>query len=276
MFVKPIGKYVARCFLQNQWFVAIAILLGACEKTPQFVEQVPHPVLVSKTITIQEFVRNQADIIWVIDNSSSMNEEQEALIENMDYFINAFTSQAQGAQAHWRMALLSTDESESPYVGFEPWDYLDHNHPDPVGRFNAAIAKLGTSGNSSAEQAFNPLRWSLAIYGDFLRENSKLFIIIVSDEDEQSHNVSVDHFIEFLHSLKNPDSIFTYGVFPLENRNCGISMDYSNSRYREFMKKTNGLVFPCVWEIMAKDCHYSVRTLPKKYPFPKLNWIRLR
>ena len=219
--------------------LSILFLFYSCER-PNFIKKVDPPTLISKSYTVREFVKNQAEIVWVIDNSGSMDEHQQSVIANMDIFMNSFVQSTKGAD--WRMALLSTDKDEQPYIGFLPYNYLDHTDPDAVMRFNRAVASLGTSGDASYEQAFYPIQAALSIYSDFLRENSKLFLIIVSDELEQG-KVAVDDFLRFLYSLRDPEDIATYGVFSMSEDGCGMD-EFIGSRYAEFIQKTNGLTFP--------------------------------
>ena len=218
--------------------LCILLVFCSCERAG-FIKKVEPPEVISKSYTVQEFVRNQAEIVWVIDNSGSMQSYQNAVIQNMQIFIDSFVQSTSGSD--WRMALLSTDKSDVPYIGFLPHDYLDSSDPYPAGRFNSAVASLGIGGDYT-EQAFYPIQRALSVYKDFLRENSKLFIIIVSDELEQS-NGSVDDFLRFLYSLKDPEDIATYGVFAMGEQDCGYD-EFAGSRYEEFTKKTNGMTFP--------------------------------
>ena len=225
-------------FVNKLFGISILFLLYSCEK-PSFIKKVDPPILISKSYTVQEFVRNQADIIWVIDNSGSMREYQEAIIANMERFIDAFVKNAKGAQ--WRMGLLSTSKGDRPYVGFMRNDLLNSFDPDPVARFNRAVSLLGTDGDAT-EEAFYPIQRALHTYHDFVRETSKLFIVLVSDELEQGDQ-SVTDFINFLYTLKDADSIATYGVFEMSEIGCGDE-EFTGSRYAEFVARTNGLTFP--------------------------------
>ena len=220
------------------WPCVFFFLFCSCER-PTFVKEVDPPVLISKSYAVQEFVRNYADIIWVIDNSGSMQEFQNAVIQNMDTFMDAFVQTARGA--NWRMGLISTDKTEMPYIGFTFYDYLDNNSIEPVERFNQAVRRLGTSG-SSDEESFLPIERAITLYPNFLRENAKLFIIIVSDEREGGDE-TVDDFLDFVYSLKAPEDVAAYGVFEMPERGCGQEK-FIDSRYAEFIHKTNGLVFP--------------------------------
>ncbi len=224
---------------------ASLVLFSACED-PEFVKRVdPVPrVQSNRSYTVQDLVSGKAEILWVIDNSGSMDSYQREVMRNMDIFIQGFTQTASGAD--WRMGLISTDVSQQPFIGFTNSDRLDHTDTRPVARFNAAIRQLG-GGGSNTEKAFEPIERAFSRYPDFLRQNSELFIVIVSDEREQSRG-SVQDFINYLHSIRPPASISTYGIFEKRENGCG-SETFRGSRYGDFMNLTNGLSF----EICAPD-----------------------
>ena len=224
-------------FMNSMLGLCVLLIFCSCER-PGFIKKVRPAEVVSKSYTVQEFVGNRAEIVWVIDNSGSMRSYQEAVIQNMQIFIDSFVQSTRGSD--WRMALLSTEKSELPYIGFSPYSYLESSDINPVARFNSAVKKLGING-SGPEESFYPIQMALTVYKDFLREGSKLFIIVVSDEREQG-DMSVDDFLQFLYTLRDPEDIATYGVLGMKEQKCGID-NYFGGRYHEFIKKTNGLMF---------------------------------
>jgi hypothetical protein len=172
----------------------------------------------------------------VIDNSGSMGEEQSAVIQNAEIFMRKFKALAQGM--NWRMGLLSTDVSQGPFLGFDPNNRLDFNTLDPVQTFRTAVASLGTGGDGT-ERAFEPIMQSFRRYPDFLRENAKLFLILVSDEEEQS-NISVPGFVSYLTTLKKDlSNVVTFGI--MNEQQCGSA--FGGTRYDEFLQATNGKLF---------------------------------
>jgi hypothetical protein len=73
--------------VMRRWAVMLG-LLAACEDDPIGVVAVPDQ-------QIDEFTQVQAaevDILWVVDNSTSMTEEQALLADNFDRFIQSFTA----------------------------------------------------------------------------------------------------------------------------------------------------------------------------------------
>lgn len=178
----------------------------------------------------------QGDIIWVIDNSGSMSDYQQSIQINMNLFIREFSSAAQGTD--WRMGLVSTDRTDSPYIGFSSLDRLDSSTTEPVLLFNQAVARLGTDG-SPTEQPLEAVRNAITSHPDFLRPGAKLFVIVVTDEEDQSQRTVAD-YVSFLHSLVPAANITSYGVFGGLEPNCGSMPRYSGTRNSEFMQATNG------------------------------------
>ena len=187
------------------------------------------------------------DIVWVLDNSGSMLDYQQGLATKVEGFLYRLQSKGK-RKVDVKMGLLSTDINDLPYVGFFPYDIIHNSNPHALEQFKAAITRLGTGG-SGVEQAFDPVKLALLSH-PFLREDSKLVVIVVSDEPEQSlplHPVNprgTASFISFLYSLRDFDSISTYGLLEMPERGCGNGDDYSRSRYDILIQATNGKAFP--------------------------------
>ena len=59
---------------------------------------------------IQQPERNKVDVLWVIDNSGSMEQEQQALILSFESFIQYFID----SDLDWHIGVTSTDMSPDP------------------------------------------------------------------------------------------------------------------------------------------------------------------
>ncbi len=161
----------------------------------------------------QEFC-DKMDILFVIDNSGSMAEEQENLAANFPLFIDvldAFQTEI-GSQIDYRVAVTSTGRdmswTEELLPGFPfpasqtgengallqrcdmPRPWLERADPDVASTF-ACAAELGSSG-ANIEM---PLYAVKLAFGDriadgtnagFLREDALLAIVILTDEDDCS------------------------------------------------------------------------------------------
>lgn len=137
------------------------------------------------------------DILWVIDNSSSMEAHQNSVIANMNSFVTGLVG---NKALHWKMGLISTSDGEGPYVGFASNDLLDYQSPNVVTRFNYAVARLGLDGDVY-EKEYDPIISVLRAYPDFVRPNAYLAIIIVSDAPEQSYRTTAE-FLSELTAIK--------------------------------------------------------------------------
>lgn len=220
-------------------FVAAFALSGCAEST--FLHEVIAPLERPKRteeFVIKEIVRSRADILWVIDNSGSMNSYQEAVIRNTETFIREFSKNTVGTD--WKMGLLSTDTNDPPYIGFRPGDELTSTTINPVLLFQAAVGRLGTYGDGT-EKVYDPVILALDRFPTFLRPGAKLFIIVVSDEEEQSRSYSTATFLSTLRSrLAAPDHLITYSVLGDDAAGCYTGFRYAGSRYEEFVTQSAG------------------------------------
>ena len=141
-------------------------------------------------------LNNQIDILWVVDNSGSMDPLQQNLVANFNSFVTRF--QALGFD--YKMAVTTTDSYLSEpqfknnpslarvrdgYGSFHTgFNYITPFIPNIVGNF-VENATQG-SGGSGDERAFSSLLDTLTspVNSDFHRPGAFLAVIILSDEDD--------------------------------------------------------------------------------------------
>jgi hypothetical protein len=237
----------------NKVYLAITLLiLASCGKDNDFLyRQVPHPPPAVEIKEVNHVLKESGsvDILWVIDNSGSMDPYQQDVITHTDKFINEFTS---GVNIDWRMGLISSSEEEQPYLGFAQYNgqFFDYTDPNPVGTFTNAVAKLGTGGNY-IEKFFGPsLQWISS--DQFSRSDSFLAIIMISDEEEQTDGLTAKMFLDQLKFLKGgrDDLIKVYAAIASSDLNppCpnASSNKYFGTPWEEIVSMTGGLAFsPC-------------------------------
>lgn len=134
------------------------------------------------------------DIVFVIDNSFTMEEEQENLRKNFPRFaqvLDRFTTKS-GEPLDYRVAVTSTDSDRDKGAfrtnggSGRPW--LDRSDGIIVDAFSRR-ATLGTGG-SSYERPLESLRLALTeriadgANGSFRRDDALLAFVILTDEDE--------------------------------------------------------------------------------------------
>lgn len=168
-----------------------------------------------KTDVITQVTTPKVDILWVIDDSCSMSEEQAKLATNFDAFMNFFVDSG----LDWHIGVVSTDTEASDQngrlQGAAGYRYINTDTPSPVQTF-AAMATLGINGaidergRRGAWKALTEPRLS-GYNSGFYREEASLHVITITDEDDASGNQPTrNEFIQFLLSLKQDPEMVTY------------------------------------------------------------------
>ena len=155
---------------------------------------------------------NATDILWVVDNSGSMGQEQASLAVNFSSFVQIVDA----LNMDYQIGVTTTDLADNGLLeGTTP--IVTPNTPDPAGTF-AANVNIGTNGSAS-EKAFDGGYLALSSPNidpggpnySFLRESAGLRLIFVSDEQEQSTILAGGDpaaYVNYFQSLKaNPDHV---------------------------------------------------------------------
>jgi len=143
------------------------------------------------------------DILFVVDNSGSMSANQTQLANNFDTFINVFAVSG----VDYQIAFITTDDPD--FVG----DIITPLTTDPVAEATSQIASIGWSG-SPHEKGFDMSYQATSAGGDaapgstFLRDDARLVVIYISDEDDFSTTISLGvDMANHLYSLKSSPSL---------------------------------------------------------------------
>ncbi len=164
-------------------------------------------------------INRDLDILFVIDNSASMGEEQDSLAANFDRFVEVLSS-IEGGLPNVHIGVVSTDLGAGPYgiegctgsgdngvlqssargscsVPSESWirDVLaedgtrSRNYNGDLSEVFSCIARLGDTG-CGFEQPLEAMRRALngsnAVNQGFLRAQALLAVVIITDEDDCS------------------------------------------------------------------------------------------
>jgi hypothetical protein len=156
----------------------------------------------------------RTDILFVIDNSGSMKEEQEEVAERLPNFV-AELQQGAGVAQDFQVGVISTGvylrqgdgtvlqyPSESGKLQPVPGSgerILSSTDPNLVGKFQALIVAQGIAGSGqevpfeAVQLALSPplVDSNLALGGNggFLRDGARLLVVVASDEDDCSESV---------------------------------------------------------------------------------------
>lgn len=168
----------------------------------------------------------QVDILWVIDNSQTMAEEQDKLLGSFDAFIRYFA----GSGLDFHVGVVSTDMEDPEQSGRLVLDdsgggrYIDTSYDlDQAASSFAERAALGTDG-SSDERGRDAAYAALTSQRDgtnagFYRQDAALAMIAISDERDYSR-MSVQDFSDWALSLKQGPAVSFNAIVGLDVDDC--------------------------------------------------------
>jgi hypothetical protein len=180
------------------------------------------------------------DMIWIIDNSSSMSEETEIVRNNLVNFL----SQVE-ARSNLNFAIISgTDSNYGVELSQEDYDkgYVQINKKTAIGKFlddvKYYIPKLIANGS--------------------IRENSQKIIIMVGDDDftTASGRTTNDEFMNLMSSYINLKDLTIHSFVGLDS-NVSPCATRAGVRAAELASDTKGLTF----NICEKDWYNHFKSI---------------
>lgn len=164
---------------------------------------------------------DQIDLLWVVDNSASMDPLQQNMTANFNSFINQFVSK--GYDFHLAVTTTDTYLSDPGFnnhpAGAQFVDGIGTTHtgvfdilPTTPNLINTFVTNASQGANGSGdERAFSSLRSALnsPLNSGFLRSTSFMGVIILSDEDDFS-SVNRPEY-SWLYRGGVPDHDYSYG-----------------------------------------------------------------
>lgn len=208
---------------------------------------------------------NQIDILWVVDDSKSMAEEQEALADGFSDFIASIEE----SNTDFNLGVISTsfdsDDADRGSLIGDP-AVITADTPSYEAEFQQRVL-LGTEGSDKEKGlaagafALSSVMQAGANEG-FLRDDAFLLVVFVTDEDDCSDDGLLDDFgpgacydqsdrlvpvtdlVQDYWEVKGPSQLFTGGIIgptagEADAQGCGDSVAPGH-RYREFLGYTGG------------------------------------
>lgn len=167
--------------MRSRWLFLSLLALVGCKKTSdlKFTESV--------TEVFQQVPSNKVDILWVLDSSVSMVEEQARVQNGAADFIDHLDTT--GMDFHLGVITTDVEAADADALIGSP-AYLTADDPDYVESFKSRV-NVGTDGEqmeSGLEAAVRAVTSPLVdgANAGFLREDARLSVIVVSDEDDCS------------------------------------------------------------------------------------------
>ncbi len=184
------------------------------------------------------------DIMWVVDNSGSMADEQAALGANFDSFITQFINR----NVDFKMGITTTDTSSDAKKGkmvagsdSKLTSAMAAANPNQFMNDFKALVNVGTRGSGN-EMGLMATEGFMEKYADsFIRPDAYLAIVILSDEEDQSPK-DVVKYTEHLKSFKaNAGLVKIYSIVNAKNVNTGGNT-IGHARYEEASDRTAGVM----------------------------------
>lgn len=207
-----------------------------------------------QTDIFQQLVDNKVDILWVVDDSGSMSEEQTQLANNFASFIGF----ADTLGVDYQVGVTTTEINDA--VSGKIWSCNGHpkiitpTTPNKVQAFQCAANVTSPPGNTrpnpggsdEAEAGLQAARLALDVpvvtaeNAGFLRTDARLAVIIVSDEEDQSPG-SVNLYIDFFRNIKgfaNPQLVSVSAIAGDVPNGCATAE--AGTRYQQAVSALNG------------------------------------
>lgn len=255
-------------------WTASAVLAGCAQKAPSF-SLLSDENNFSQTPTV---TNGKIDILWVIDNSGSMASSQENVANNFDSFIDLFNEKGMD----YRMAVVTTEAYRALYTesqeiarfrdgtdatGHTGVFVIDPTTPELKQTFLKNMLQ-GVNG-SGDERAFQSIKSALSNqinipYG-FPREDAFLSVILVSDEDDFSHDAqdsragqygyaglhTIQSYVDFLDGITGGNASsrnFNFNTISILDESCLDDLNVESPgrrigvRYQELANASRGII----------------------------------
>ena len=199
---------------------------------------------VTETFHQTEEETKKLDIMWVIDNSGSMADEQASLGENFDSFITQFINK----DVDFKMGITTTDTSSSKKKGkmvtgsdTKLTSAAAAANPNQFMTDFKTLVNVGTSG-SGYEKGLEATEGFMEKYADsFVRPDAYLAVVILSDEEDQSPK-TVKAYTDYLKSFKsNAGLVKIYSIVNVNDVNTGGNT-VGHVRYQQATEQTSGVM----------------------------------
>lgn len=194
------------------------------------VSGIAHPGA-AHTDAFEQLGNNQTDVLFVIDNSGSMSEDQASLAANFGSFLAVVTA----LDVDFHLGVVTTDVGGDLGQLQGSVRVITPSTPDPQATFDAN-ANVGGSG-SGIEQGFHSAYLALSppnvdgANAGFLREAAGLRIVFVSDEAEQSGSIlgwsREDYLIWFQNLKANPEHVVLSSILDTAAQCADPADDYA-------------------------------------------------
>jgi len=271
--------------LRSVSVLALVAALGGCDQeftisTESRVYGEPNPMEVEPPIqvdSIHQVTTPEVDILYIVDNSCSMAEEQAQLSTNFPRFMDYFL----GSGLDYHIGVVSTDMVDPNHSGklIEKGGvkYIDDETEAPTQIFSE-MAVLGTGGHyeeEGREAAYTALELRKEGHNaDFIREDATLHLVMISDEPDGSGNdiISQSEFVKYLTELKWDSDMVTFSSIVGPPGGCGTGFGGVQAEegvgYLEVSDEVGGIKHSiCTedWDLVLDELGMQAAGLKREY-----------
>ena len=243
-----------------RYWIPFVVALSACGQESGFSAQ-------TQVDAFSQAPNNQIDILWVIDDSNSIEAEQQLLAQGIGIF--AAEMEASGTDFHLGVTSTSFEETGGALITANPGEfpYLTNEDADYQQQFQAR-AQIGTAG-SDKEKGIAAGNFALqpSMVGPggpnegFTRPEAQLLLVYVSDEEDCSDNGAlagepqdacytrmdelppVANYASQLWNLKQDKSLVNVGaIIVTDTDQCSDNNVWASARYAEMVRLNGGFV----------------------------------
>ncbi|NOZ87774.1 MAG: VWA domain-containing protein, partial [Deltaproteobacteria bacterium] len=223
--------------------------------------------------TFKQLEDGAADVLFVVDNTGSMSDDQQALALNFPSFIK----RAETLDVTFQIGVTTTDVDEGGEKGAlvakdDNPKIITQDTPDLEKVFGENV-QVGTHG-SGIEQGLEAARLALGPNllipleeggnKGFVRDDAKLAVIVVSDEDDGSP-MSLDDYAESFRPIKGTlaGEKFTFHAIVATDEDCGTI----GKRYIDMAKASDGTSQNLCddWSSTLENIADKIFTLPREF-----------
>ena len=219
------------------------------------------------------------DVLWIIDNSGSMEDTIRQLGNAMNTFINSFVNLGMDYQ----IAVVTTDMANPTESGhfmgpiiksstYTPANAVNEFRSQTSQGFSGSPDEMGLAASMAALSA--PL--VTGSNAGLIRSNATLAVVVISDEEDSSDYgspaVNPPGYITWVKSLKsNPDDVTFSGMVGPKSSTCGggIQIVSAAPRYHQVINSTHGVWSNiCQLDINPFLTHLSYVAAGLEFRFP--------
>lgn len=276
---------------KRAFFLAAALLtttpiVSGCSEydisTSSDVTGTPNPKQLENPVQVDRIVQvttPQVDVLWVIDNSCSMLDEQNALTSTFPSFMDYFV----GSGLDYHVGVVSTDMDAVDHSGklqsAAGVNFIVPETPDPVNVFSS-MASMGTSGSGDEKgiaAAYTAIELKKdGANKDFIREDASLHVVLISDENDFSNGVPITkmEFINYLVGLKAGSNETTFSSIvncQMAMPGCVLGTPLAESAGTDYIDVTNAVggilseIHKGDWDVVLEKLGVQATGLKREY-----------